>query len=190
MGIVNRGILFVYTLFFGLASLGIIALGLHIVPDRVLLNEYEYIMGQWQTIAVVAVVFLLSLHLLLCSFARSRSKEIHAKDLLVLQGRQGQVSVALSAIRDIAASMAGNIRGVRSAQVKTVVQHRQEEGDFLQLDVRITVGQERNIGEISDDIRSQLGEYLTHRAGIENAEIAVSVQSIVSGVSVQKRKIK
>ena len=59
-----------------------------------------------------------------------------------------------------------------------------------ELDIRLEVGQERGIAAISDDIRSQVGSYLTQAAGIDNVELAVSVQSIVSGVSVKKRRIK
>ena len=43
MGILNRSLLFVYTLFFGVLCAGIVALCLHIVPERVVLNEYDYL---------------------------------------------------------------------------------------------------------------------------------------------------
>ena len=86
MGILNRSLLFVYTLFFGVLCAGIVALCLHIVPERVVLNEYDYLANQWQTGAVAGVFLLVSIHLLLCSLSGSRSKEINAKELLVVQG--------------------------------------------------------------------------------------------------------
>ena len=88
MGILNRSLLFVYTLFFGILCAGIVALCLHIIPERVVFNEYEYLVNQWQTGAVAGVFLLLSIHLLLCSFSGSRNREINAKELLVVQDRK------------------------------------------------------------------------------------------------------
>jgi len=190
MGIFNRTLLFVYTLFIGLLCIGIVCLMVHIVPDRVLLNEYEYFVNQWQTGAVAVVVFLISVHLLFCSFDRNRSRDMNARELLVSQGAGGQVNISLAAIREMAEGMAANVRGVRSAKVRTMVEHRKDQGDFLKLDIRLEVGQERNITDISDELREQMGSYLTQRAGINDVEVTVSVQSIVSGVSVKKRRIK
>ena len=190
MGILNRSLLFVYTLFFGILCAGIVALCLHIIPERVVFNEYEYLVNQWQTGAVAGVFLLLSIHLLLCSFSGSRNTEINAKELLVVQGATGQVNVSLAAIRDMAERIASGVHGVRMAKAKAVVEQRKGEGDFLKLDIRLEIGQERGIAAISDDIRSQVGGYVTQAAGIDNVELAVSVQSIASGVSVKKRRIK
>ena len=58
MGVVNRGLLFLYTLFAGLVSLGVVLVYLQVLPERILLNEYQYLMHQWQTagVAVFRVV--------------------------------------------------------------------------------------------------------------------------------------
>ena len=190
MGILNRSLLFVYTLFFGILCAGIVALCLHIVPERVVLNEYDYLANQWQTGAVAGVFLLVSIHLLLCSLSGSRSKEINAKELLVVQGATGQVNVSLAAIRVMAERLSARVHGVSMAKAKAMVERRKDEGDFLKLDIRLEVGQERSIAAISDDVRTQVGRYVTQAAGIDNVELAVSVQGIASGVAVKKRRIR
>lgn len=190
MGILNRALLFVYTLFWGLVAIGVICVYLQIIPDRVLFNEYEYAVKQWQTAAVAGVVFLTSIHLLFCSLAQNKDKEVTARELLIARGEGGEVNISLAAIRSMAEGMADNIRGVRSAKAKTRVEHRKNQGDFLKLDMQLEVGQERSITDISDELRAQLQAYLTNTAGINDVEISVSVQSIVSGVSVKKRRIR
>lgn len=190
MGFLNRCLLFVYTLFFGLVCIGVICLWAHLLPDRVLLNEYEYLLSQWQTPAVAAVIALLSIHLLFCSLSGKGSKKINAHELLIVNGGNGQVNVSLAAIRGMAEKLAASVHGVREAKVKSFVERRKDEGDFLKLDVRIEVGPERVIADISDEIRTRVGKYVTQTAGIENVELAVSVESIASGVSVKKRQIK
>lgn len=190
MGIINRILLFVYALFFGVICAGAGALCLHIVPERVFFNEYEYLVNQWQTGAVAGMLLLVSIHLVLCSFSGRKNKRVNAGDVLVVQGAEGEVSVSLEAIRDMAERLAAGVHGVRQAKAKAFVERRGDEGDFLKLDIRLEVGQERGVAGISDDVRLQLDRYVTQVAGIDNVEVAVSVQSIASGVSVKKRRIK
>ena len=58
MGFINRVLLFFYTLFFGIVSLGVILLVFNVIPERVLLNEYQYAVHQWQTGAIAGVVYI------------------------------------------------------------------------------------------------------------------------------------
>lgn len=190
MGIINRILLFVYALFFGALCAGAAGLCLHIVPERVFFNEYEYLVNQWQTGAVAGVLLLVSIHLVLCSFASSGKKTVSSGEVLVVQGTEGQVNVSLEAIRDMAERLAAGVHGVRQAKARAFVERRRDEGDFLKLDMRLGIGQERGVAAISDDVRLQLDRYVTQVAGIDNVEVAVSVQSIASGVSVKKRRIK
>lgn len=189
MGIFNRCLLFIYTLVMGAVCAGIAALCLHAFPDRVLLNEYEYFVNQWQTAAAAGVGILLSIHLLLCSFARS-GNQINAKDILLVNGAEGQVSVSLAAIRNMAESMSIKVRGVQQAKAKSLVEHRKDKGDFLKLELALEVSQERSIPELSDEVRQQLSRYLTEIAGVGDVEIKISVQSIANGIAVKKRRIR
>lgn len=189
MGIFNRGLLFVYTLFFGLLCVGVVCICVQLIPERVLLNEYEYLVHQWQTPVTAGAIAGISLHLFLCSLSGSRNRQINAKELLLVQGQEGQVAVSMAAIRDSAVRLASEIRGVRKAKVSTKVERRKEEGDFLKLDISLEVGQERPVADISDEVRRQLGGYLANTVGVADAELSVSVQSIIGGVAVKKRHV-
>ena len=190
MGFINRVLLFFYTLFFGIVSLGVILLVFNVIPERVLLNEYQYAVHQWQTGAIAGVVFLLSVHLLFCAFAGKRKTETTSGDIVLVHGEVGDVNVSLNAIKEMVERISSNVRGVREAKVKCVLEHSEEKGDYLRLDIRINVGQERSIAAISDELRTLAGKYLTVIACINNYEIAVSVLEIVSGVVVKKRRLK
>lgn len=60
----------------------------------------------------------------------------------------------------------------------------------MKLELSLEVSQERNIPELSDELRQQLAKYLVEVAGIDDVDIKISVQSIASGVTVKKRRIK
>ena len=49
MGAINRTLLFFYTLFFAAVSIGVILIVAHVIPDRILLNEYQFLSNSWQT---------------------------------------------------------------------------------------------------------------------------------------------
>ncbi len=190
MGFINRILLFFYTLCFGAVSLGVILLVFNIVPERVLLNEYQYAVTQWQTGAIAGVVFLISIHLLFCAFSTKGNKETTSGEIILVHGEAGDVSVSLNAVKSMVERISSNVRGVRETKVKTLLEHDKDKGDLLKLDIRIQVGQERSIAAISDDIRTQAGKYLTEIACITNFDVAVSVLEIVSGVVVKKRRLK
>ena len=71
MGFINRLLLLLYARAVACFSLGDAALALQIVPEPMLLNEYRYLMGQqqWFLVAGGGLVFLLSIHLIGCSFS-------------------------------------------------------------------------------------------------------------------------
>ena len=190
MGVFNRFLLFLYTLLFGVVSLGVILLVFNVVPERVVLNEYQFAITQWQTAAVAGVVLLISIHLMFCSFGGKSSKEINSGDILLIHGTEGEVNVSVTAIREMVERIAAGVRGVREAKVKATVERNKEKGDSLGLDVKLEVGQERSIANISDEVRSQSSKYLTEIACISSFDVVVSVQSISSGVVVKKRRLK
>ena len=190
MGVFNRFLLFLYSLFFGVVSLGIILLVLNVVPERVLLNEYQFAVTQWQTGVIAGVVFIISIHLLFCSFAGKGSKELTSGDIMLVHGTEGDVNVSINAVKGMIERISNGVRGVREAKVKAALKQDKDNGDCLNLDVKLEVGQERSVANISDDIRTQASKYLTDIACISNFDVVVSVQSISSGVVVKKRRLK
>ena len=190
MGVVNRLLLFFSAVFFGAVSIGVILLVLHAVPERVLSNEYQYAVAQWQTGVIAGVVFLISIHLLFCSFSGREKKETASGDIILIHGESGDVTVSLGAVRSMVERISSNVRGVREAKVKSTLEHNSENGDCLRLNIKLQVGQDRSVAAISDDIRANAGQYLTDVACISNFDLGVTVQEIVSGVVVKKRRLK
>ena len=189
MGIINRALLFLYTLFIGLLSLGVILVWFQVLPERVLLNEYQYIMGQWQTSVAAGAMLVLSIHLIFCCFASSNVKEVNAKDIMVVKGENGEVNVSLLAIKNMAEHIVKNINGVNDAKAKVRVEHRKNEGDFLKLQLKLTMGAEGHVPAVSDIIREKLDKYIRQNVGLDNCDLTIEVQNIVSGVHVKKGRV-
>ena len=189
MGVVNRGLLFLYTLFAGLVSLGVVLVYLQVLPERILLNEYQYLMHQWQTAGVAVFLFLVSLHLLICSVSIGGDKQkLSSKDIVLVKSQQGSVNVSLAAIREMVERIGDKVNGVHQAKAKILVEHKKDE-DYLNVDIRTVVGHDKGIGGVSDDLKQQVDKFMQQVVGIQNCNITVSVQSITDGVNVKKKRV-
>ena len=101
MGYINRFLLFLYTLAIALAALGVIVLCLPVFPIPVILNETAFVLSRWETMAGAALVFILSVHLLACSFSggsKHEEKKEQEPEAVVVHGAGGEVRVAVSAV--------------------------------------------------------------------------------------------
>lgn len=191
MGFINRFLLFLYTLCVALLSLGVIALVLHMVPERNVWNEYQYLTANWQTGAGALLFFLLSVHLLICSLSGGgkRDKFDKSSDIIIINGDRGNVQVGIEAMRDMIKRIVGNVNGVRDVNVVCGMNRSAENGDRMAVDVHIVVGQDRSVSAISDDIRTKTGNCLEEIVGISEYDVAVSVDRIEGGVVQKKRRL-
>ena len=190
MGAINRTLLFFYTLFFAAVSIGVILIVAHVIPDRILLNEYQFLSNSWQTGVAAGAVFLLSIHLLLCCFDRKAEKYSSSKDIVLVQGAAGDVQVSMEAIQDMIQRHSTSVNGVREAQVKcSLVPASDDKGERIKADIRITVGQDKRISNITDEINKRVSDGIADVVGVNDFDIVISVQDIVSGVVTKKRRV-
>ena len=118
MGIINRFLLFVLMIGLVLLSVLMLLLCMGAVPEPVWLNELHYILSRRETVAVSAVVLVLALHLLGVSLKGRAERTRETGDFILLQNEQGDVRVALPAIRAMAEQTLLSLRGVRMAKVR------------------------------------------------------------------------
>lgn len=191
MGVINRALLFLYTLLMACLALGAIAVALQFIPEPVLLNEYHYTLHQgWQAAAVCAVFFLISVHLLGCSFASQRPTGEWGGELLVRRGETGTVGISLLALRDLVSRVVLRIAGVRD--VKTDVRLlREKKSKDLRLQIRLTLAlaQEVNAPAVADKTRTAVLHQLSLTAGIEEADVQIRVDSISNAPTGKGRRV-
>ena len=191
MGIINRFLLLIYALAVACLSLGVAALALQIVPEPILLNEYRYLMGaqQWQVVAGGVLAFLLSIHLIGCSFSGS-SGERKGGELLVLHGKAGDVGVSLSAVRNLVEQTVQAVTGVRSLQAKVSAAKKPAKGEpqiFLRL--AIVMGKEANAAAVSDDIRTEMRRCMKDTVGVDDFSLEIVVEDISNASLTNKKRV-
>ncbi len=190
MGFFNRFLLFLYALLIALASLGVIALCLHVLPEPMVHNELRFLLSRWETIAVAAFLFLWSVHMMGCSFARSGdSKQQKKKDepeAVLVKTATGEVKVATNAVCGLIEKCAMGVFGVREARAK-VHSTAQGEGSQVEAAVNVAVDDDQNVGTVSDYIRSEVDRNMKQVLGLETYKLTVAVTEIARPETAARR---
>ncbi len=187
MGFFNRFLLFIYGMLIAVASLGVIALCLHILPESVLFNEVRYLLSRWETIAVAAVVFLWSVHMMGCSFSRSsepRKKE--EPEAVLIRTATGEVKISTGAVCGLIEKCAMGVFGVREAraQVHSIMQ---PEGSLVETLLEVAMDDDQNVGTVSDYIRGEVDRNMKQVLGVEKYELKISVTEIAQPETATRR---
>lgn len=188
MGLINRFLLFIYTLAIALLSLGVIAICLDAVPEHMLWNEFTYAAAQWQTIAIAVVVFLWSIHLLGGSLSGRKSAR-KDREVILVHGAAGDVGVAVEAVRNMIDRSVRTVYGVRDVKAAVTAERRSETDSFVNIDLRIVIGQEKNVAGISDAIHEVVRQHMEDILGMGDFGLHVAVKDISNAAVAKKQRV-
>ncbi len=197
MGFINRFLLFLYALAVALAALGVIVLCLPVIPVPVVLNEVAFALSRWETMAGAALVFLLSVHLVACSFSGSSKREEKAEkdpEAVIVKGAAGEIRVATSAVSSLAEKSALKVHGVESAEAK-VQSRRVVQGEGKEASSTVVIGLEvglgggQNVTQVSDAVRAAVSEQMSNVLGLTEYSIDISVTEIAGKDAAKKSRV-
>ena len=196
MGYINRFLLFLYTLAIALAALGVIVLCLPVFPIPVILNETAFVLSRWETLAVAALVFILSVHLLACSFSggsKREEKKEKEPEAVVVHGEGGEVRVAVPAVSNLAEKCALKVQGVESANAK--VESRRVAGgegkvsSSVAIRLDLELGARKNVAQVSDAVRAAVSEQVNEVLGLKDYSIDISVAEIAGKDAAKQSRV-
>jgi len=140
-----------------------------------LANEIiSLIQGQMLFAAIFALVFVLSLLLVIMQFSGSKKDAMPRS--VMLQSEEGEVRVSLGAIDTLVRQSASQVKGVK--ELKTSFFSR-EEG--LGVQIRAAVTAEHSIPELSSQVQKVVREHVLNIAGVSIGEVRVLVETIAPG---------
>ena len=196
MGYINRFLLFLYTLAIALAALGVIVLCLPVFPIPVILNETAFVLSRWETLAVAALVFILSVHLLACSFSggsKREEKKEKEPEAVVVHGEGGEVRVAVPAVSNLAEKCALKVQGVESANAK--VESRRVAGgegkvsSSVAIRLDLELGARKNVAQVSDAVRAAVSEQVNEVLGLKDYSIDIAVAEIAGKEAAKQSRV-
>jgi uncharacterized alkaline shock family protein YloU len=189
MLIIDRIILAIYTLAMAIVSLGVVVLTLRLFPEDVVWTNLIFLISRWETGGIAALFMLISLRLFKVSFSSSKLQS--SDEAIVIHGTLGDVRVAIIAIKNLVDKVARSIKGVRDVKINVnVVSNKQGnmEDTAVRIKIKIVVGPESNVPEISDQMQQLVKDKLKNTVGIDVGEIDIVVENI-SNATVQKQRV-
>ncbi len=191
MGIINRVLLFFYTIGIALLSLGAALFCLQVVPAAYVWNEFLYLSGRWETGAVALVMFLVSIQLFGLTFS-SGKKTRYDKEAVVIHGAMGDVRIAIEAIKNLVDKTARSVHGVRDVKERVTAEVSKSSpaaDPVVHIKLRVILGQENNAAAVSDEIQKKIREQLTNFVGLRDVDIEITVENIANTATAKQRVV-
>ena len=187
MSIINRFLLLLLSLM-GLALSGaVLAAAIQVLPENIWLKQIHFALAQKETVLICIVALLICLKLLCAVFSYKRGDTSTSKGEYVIDaGPQGEVRVALEAMRSLADRMAREVHGVRDAKVRIKAQNQKEGAASLSLDVDLAVGREADVSVVAKTLTDRVQEHFRRTMALEDVPVNVVV-SEVSDVQPEKK---
>lgn len=190
MSIINR----FFVLLLSLACIGlsglVMAAAVQVLPENVWLKQLHYILGRQETLIVCIVVLLISLKLLLAVFSRKPGDTSTSKGEYVIDaGPQGEVRVALEAMRSLADRMAREVHGVRDANVRIKARNPKEGAASLSLDMDLTVGREADVSVVARILTERVQEHFRRTMALESVPVNVVISEVSDAEPEKKHRV-
>ncbi len=190
MGIMNRFLLLVYALFISVSVLGAAGVVLQLIPEGIFLNELHYVSARPETMAVLVVVFLLGIHLigaaLFSGTSSDKKKDVRSGEIALVTGEQGEVNIAVPAVKSLSERIALSVHGVRGAQAKLVTGRK--EGTPLTISMQLILLQGNSAPSIGTQVTRAVQQELAATLNLSNVPVEISITEI-SNAPLEKKRV-
>ena len=177
MGIINRFLLGIYGAAVGVLSLSVAAVCLKILPEHVWLNELRYALLQQEALTAAGVFALLSVYFVAYSLFSRHSSAPAPKEVVVVKGEEGEVGIAVEAVRNLAEREAQAVTSVRDVKVQVRTSAKSGENP-LRLEVRLVLLAGANVPRVSDAVIASIKKGIRQTMDFPDVPVSVTVSDI------------
>lgn len=189
MGIFNRFLLLLLSLATAASALLVIGVAIGAVPEDVWQNELNFILSRYETVAVAALVFLVSLKLIGVAFSRAQQEsEQRRGEYLITKNDGGEVRIAIDAVRTLVTRLAGECAGVREAATKVKVSGAKEDKK-LAIALSLIVGHEANATALTQALTATVRSQLAETMALEGVPLDIVITGVTDEPPVRKKRV-
>ncbi|WP_028560012.1 alkaline shock response membrane anchor protein AmaP [Paenibacillus pinihumi] len=180
--IVDRLLLFCFSLMVGILSVTVLAVGAGWVPEKIASRWIGDVYNElWLQITVVAasvVLFLISFRFFYISVRRGNA----SSPSIDQRNDFGDIRISMETVENLALKAAGKQRGVRELKARIRIQ---ESG--LEIMMRTVVDGETSIPALTEEIQRAVKEHVEEVTGIPVASVTVFVANIIQTQTFKSR---
>ncbi|MCM3784110.1 alkaline shock response membrane anchor protein AmaP [Neobacillus mesonae] len=173
--ILDRFLLFIYSLVVGMVSVIIILLLSGLVPNLEVQNEQVLTIV---VLSVAVVLFLLSIRFFYISVRRDRTS-LPSVDQ---KTEYGDIQISMETIENLCLKASSKFRGVR--EVKSRIQVAQS---GLEITIRAVVDGESSIPELTSELQKAIHDYVQEITGIPVSFVSVYIANLVQSPNYKSR---
>lgn len=189
MGVINRLLLLLLSLAMLALSVAVFGAAAGLMPEAIWLNELNYVAARKETLVMALIAFFISLRLVFAVFRRDKGEDIAEHGEYIIAGdANGEVRVALEAIRNLVEHLVLETRGVRDVRVKTIVK-RGKERDELALKLGLIIGREVEADKLAQELTTRIQSQLVHTMALANVPVNIVITNISDAPPVRKHRV-
>lgn len=166
--ILDRLLLFIYSLVIGALSVVMFLLSMRLVNPSFFMVEGEWL--RYSFIAGSVVIFLISLRFFYISVRREKAS-LHSIDQ---RNDFGDIKISVETVENLVLKSASRIRGVKDLKTKIEVT---EAG--IVITIRLIVDGESSIPGLTEEVQRQVHGYVQEITGIPVSNVSVYIANIV-----------
>ncbi|WP_110932357.1 alkaline shock response membrane anchor protein AmaP [Paenibacillus bouchesdurhonensis] len=174
--ILDRLLLFIYSLSIGILSVIAILLVTNAVP--VDLKQYDGNAWIIAAVSVAAVLFLLSIRFFYISIKRDRG----SLPSIDQRTEYGDIQISVETIENLSYKAASRVRGIRDVKTRIRITD-----SGLEIMVRALVDGETSIPELTEEVQKQVHDHVEEITGIPVSYVSVYIANLVQSPVIKSR---
>ncbi|MGM1045998.1 Uncharacterized conserved protein YloU, alkaline shock protein (Asp23) family [Paenibacillus uliginis N3/975] len=174
--IVDRLMLFIYSLSIGVISVVAILLLSGAIPYDLTYNQERQFF--WAGIIVASVLFLLSIRFFYISIRRDRT----VTNSIDQRTEFGDIQISVETIENLCLKAASRVRGVKDLKSRIKVSQ-----SGLEIAIRAVVDGEESIPTLTTDVQKQVHDFVEDTTGIPVSNVSVYIANVVQAPSFKSR---
>lgn len=174
--ILDRLLLFIYSLSIGIIS----AIAILLVTNAVPVELKQYDNRSWiiAAISVAALLFLLSIRFFYISIKRDRG----SLPSIDQRTEYGDIQISVETIENLSLKAASRVRGIRDVKTRIRITD-----SGLEIIVRALVDGETSIPELTGEVQKQVHDHVEEITGIPVSYVSVYVANVVQSPAIKSR---
>jgi uncharacterized alkaline shock family protein YloU len=183
--ILDRFLLFIYSLFVLIAAATILLAVFSLIPVEHTNKYIESVCNNnslaYSVIGISVLLILISIRFLYVSLRRSRAQA----SFIDMRTEHGEICISLETVENLSLKAAGRVKGIKDLRARIKVN---EAG--LHIALRTTIDGDRSIPEMTEEMQNAVKLHVEEVTGVPVADVSVFVVNIIQSAPTFKSRVE
>lgn len=189
MGFLNRFLILLLAIATIVMMLAVLGVYTGLISAAVWQNELNYLLGRYETAAVIVLLLIIALRLVVVAFSRTKNdSDSYKGEYVISKNANGEVNIALPTINALVAKVAVETLGVREA-VSKVRLTKKADDISMAIALSLVVGKEVNVASLTAKVTSDLQKQLQETLSLDSVPINITITDITDKPASREKRV-